>query len=326
MSEKNNPNSELCHQLNLLRLHYLSINDKYRSFAYKRALDGLAKQTVQIKTKEAANLIPGIGKGIGDKIEEFYSKGYIEEIVSLNNKNEQVEIEIFTRISGIGRVKALEIISKGIKNIEQLRQNKHIKLTHHQSIGLKYLNEFETKIPMKEAEKIVNIIKNTEKIFKKLKTTICGSYRRQKKYLGDIDVLMCSPDFTSDDDKQLGGVKLKLFVNKLKDNQFITDTLALGNTKFMGVFQLSDKHLHRRLDIRIVPSNQYWTAVLYFTGSANFNKQFRAHALSNNYTVNEYSIRKINPNGSLGKPLPVESEKDIFDYIEFPYVEPKDRV
>lgn len=325
LSENANPNAEMCRNLNILRKYHYNNNDKYRSNAYKRALDNLAKQTVQIKTKDDAQRITGIGKGIGEKIEEFYTKGYIEEIVSPDNKKNQFKTETFTRISGIGKVKALEIINQGIKTIDQLRKNENIKLTHHQKIGLKYLHDFEEKIPMKEAEKIVNILKKLEKDFKNVKITICGSYRRQKKNLGDIDVLMCSPDFSSKEDKEFGGLKLRMFVDKLKYNGFVTDTLALGNTKFMGVFQLTNKHLHRRIDIRIIPSDQYWTALLYFTGSGKFNKRFRTHALENNYTVNEYSIRKINPNGSLSKPLPVKSEKDIFEYINMEYICPEDR-
>ena len=37
--------------------------------------------------------------------------------------------------------------------------------------------------------------------------------------------------------------------------------------------------VHRRIDIRLIPIDQYYCGTLYFTGSDMFNKQMRQHAL-----------------------------------------------
>lgn len=42
------------------------------------------------------------------------------------------------------------------------------------------------------------------------------------------------------------------------------------------------------------------------------------------FTLNEYSLRPLEE-GVAGEPLPVSSEKDIFEYLDYPYKEPKDR-
>jgi len=55
---------------------------------------------------------------------------------------------------------------------------------------------------------------------------------------------------------------------------------------------------HRRIDIRLIPIDQYYFGTLYFTGSDMFNRQMRQHALDKGYTLNEYSIR---PLGATGK-------------------------
>ena len=47
---------------------------------------------------------------------------------------------------GIGPSTALEIYKKGITSLEQLEENQEI-LNSSQQIGLKYLNEFEERIP-----------------------------------------------------------------------------------------------------------------------------------------------------------------------------------
>lgn len=65
-----------------------------------------------------------------------------------------------------------------------------------------------------------------------------------------------------------------------------------------GVCLLKKELTHRRLDIRLLPNDQYFCGVLYFTGSDMFNKNMRAHALEQGFTLNEYCIRPV---GSTGK-------------------------
>ena len=55
----------------------------------------------------------------------------------------------------------------------------------------------------------------------------------------------------------------------------------------------------RRLDIRLIPQDQYYCGILYFTGSDLFNKNMRAHALDRGYTLNEYTLRPVDKTGKL---------------------------
>ena len=54
---------------------------------------------------------------------------------------------------------------------------------------------------------------------------------------------------------------------------------------------------HRRIDLRLIPIDQYYFGTLYFTGSDMFNKQMRAHALEQGFTLNEYCIRPVGDTG-----------------------------
>ncbi len=54
----------------------------------------------------------------------------------------------------------------------------------------------------------------------------------------------------------------------------------------------------RRIDIRLIPCDQYHCGTLYFTGSDLFNKDMRGKALEAGFTLNEYCIK---PMGSTGK-------------------------
>ncbi|KAJ8975466.1 hypothetical protein NQ317_019794 [Molorchus minor] len=51
----------------------------------------------------------------------------------------------------------------------------------------------------------------------------------------------------------------------------------------------------------------------------------RAHALEQEFTLNEYSLRPVGSTGVPGEPVEIHSEKDIFDYIDYPYKIPEER-
>lgn len=56
--------------------------------------------------------------------------------------------------------------------------------------------------------------------------------------------------------------------------------------------------LKKELFFRIVPEDEYWCGVLYFTGSDEFNRQMRTIALEKGYTLNEYTLNKLGSKGS----------------------------
>eukprot|EP00058_Branchiostoma_floridae_P028240 XP_002613731.1 hypothetical protein BRAFLDRAFT_123875 [Branchiostoma floridae] len=123
---------------------------------------------------------------------------------------------------------------------------------------------------------------------------------------------------------------LKQVVHHLEKSKFVVDTISLGDTKFMGVCRLpagkgSKERTFRRIDIRLLPNDQYYCGVLYFTGSDVFNKKMRAHALEQGFTLNEYTIRPLGSTGVPGEALPVSSEEDVFDIIGMKYLKPSQR-
>jgi DNA polymerase/3'-5' exonuclease PolX len=67
----------------------------------------------------------------------------------------------------------------------------------------------------------------------------------------------------------------------------------LGKTKYMGFGKYLDNPV-RRIDIRFVPYESYFSALLYFTGSAELNKQMRQIAKLKNLTLSEYGLFKEN--------------------------------
>ncbi|XP_031770701.2 DNA polymerase beta-like [Galleria mellonella] len=325
-SNNSNVNADFCDFLIELSEYEKNVSRNIHKYnAYKKAASVLAAHHKRIESGEEAKKLNGIGDKISKKIDEFLQTGKLKKLENIHQNEEVQAVNLLTRVSGIGPVKAAQFVRDGLRTIEDLRKNQD-KLNHHQNIGLKYFEDFEKSIPRSEIEEIEEILKkNINSIGAEFSVTVCGSYRRGKAYSGDIDVLITHPSVkVSDGKKKRGGEVLKKLINKLNES-LITDTISIGATKFMGVCRLSKELPYRRLDIRLIPCEQYYCAVLYFTGSDVFNKSMRAHALEQGFTLNEYSLRPIGITGVPGEPIHITSEEEIFEYINYPYKKPEER-
>uniref|UniRef100_A0A8C5G8U8 DNA polymerase n=1 Tax=Gouania willdenowi TaxID=441366 RepID=A0A8C5G8U8_GOUWI len=288
--------------------------------AYRKAASAISKYPNKIRNGEEAKKLDGVGAKIAEKIDEFLQTGKLRKLEKIRNDDTSSSINFLTRVTGIGPAAARKFFDEGVKTLEVDRCS--VYLSH---FTFRYFEEFEKRIPRVEMEKMEELVTvGTDYI-----GTICGSYRRGAASSGDIDILLTHPKYTSQTAKQ--PKLLHAVVEHFESIGFVTDTLSKGDTKFMGVCQLQqsdedeEEYIHRRIDIRLIPKDQYYCGVLYFTGSDIFNKNMRTHALEKGFTLNEYTIRPLGVTGVAGEPLLVDSEKDIFDYIQYKYKEPKDR-
>lgn len=117
---------------------------------------------------------------------------------------------------------------------------------------------------------------------------------------------------------------------------FLTDDLVSHEEngeqkKYMGVCRLPGPgHRHRRLDVIVVPYNEFACALMYFTGSAHFNRSMRALAKTKNMSLSEHSLNKdVVRQGNLkvygGTPLSTPTEKDVFSLLGIPYRQAHER-
>jgi DNA polymerase/3'-5' exonuclease PolX len=270
--------------------------------------------------------IKGIGEGTIRRIKEILDTGKLNEIkITSDDKQYLKMIEELEEIYGIGRITAYKLFKEyKIKSISELieRVNKReIILPENIMLGLRYVNNLDTKIPRKDIEDINEFLLNTLfEIDINLFGTTCGSYRRLKDTSGDIDFMIIHNDYKTMDTEMKKNY-LDIVVNKLINKNFIIDSLTKTDvkTKYMGIFKWKTSK-PRRIDIRIIPLESYYPALLYFTGSKDFNKQMRLNAISMDYTLNEYGLFD-----EKGKIFKVKSEKDIFDLLNMEYITPDKR-
>lgn len=324
-SDEKNLNVDFCKWLLDLAEYEKNVSRNIHKFnAYKKAATVLASHNKRIESGDEAKKLNGIGGKISKKIDEFIQTGKLQKLENIHNDEDVTAINLLSHISGVGPVKAAALVKSGIKTLQELRENVDT-LNHHQRIGLKYFEELQERIPRVEIQEIeskLKVLVNT--IDNKFSITICGSYRRGNKDSGDIDCLLTHPDITLTRKKNKNEkYALEKIVEALED--LVIDTIAVGETKFMGVCRLKKLLPARRLDIRLVPHEQFHCAVLYFTGSDVFNKRMRAHALEKGFILNEYSLRHIGVTGVPGEPVPISNEEDIFLYLDYPYKYPNER-
>ncbi|KAL2769394.1 DNA polymerase lambda isoform b [Daubentonia madagascariensis] len=279
------------------------------------------------ETREACS-IPGVGKRMAEKIAEILESGHLRK---LDHLSESVPVlELFSNIWGAGTKTTLMWYHQGFRSLEDIRNQ--ASLTTQQAIGLKHYDDFLERMPREEATEIEQTVREAAQAFNPgLLCVACGSYRRGKVTCGDVDVLITHPDGRSHQ-----GIFSRL-LDSLRQRGFLTDDLVSQEEngqqqKYLGVCQLPGPgRRHRRLDIIIVPYSEFACALLYFTGSAHFNRSMRALAKTKGMSLSEHALStdvvrntqglKVGP----GRVLPTPTEKDVFRLLGLPYREPAER-
>lgn len=232
---KQDLNSNITSILSQLAKNERISGNKFKAQAYGKAASTISKLDYVLSSGEEAIKIRGIGKGISTKIQEIIDTGKLEILETAAQNSHISAINELCRVHGIGSKIAEHLYEHfGISSLTQLSARKDL-LSHSQKVGLKYVRDFEEKIPRQEIEKIEGFVTNSINMFDcNLKSIICGSYRRGNNECGDIDILITHPEATSDNFSSYKKILPRL-VETLKANKFIIDDLALGPSKYMGV-------------------------------------------------------------------------------------------
>lgn len=256
--------------------------------------------------------LKGVGDSIYKKIDQILKTGtcpMYDKIKGIVDPRDAL-----LKVHGIGPKRANELVKMGIQSIDDLKKNKEY-LNEKQKIGLQYYDELNTRIPRAEIKKHETLLKKIlEKTDKNAELTIAGSYRRNKEDSGDIDILLKA------DKKDV----YQKFIKKLVNYGYLIEELALGNKKYNGICKLGRNGIGRRIDIMYTKPEEYPFAILYFTGSGDFNQMMRKMVNDKGYTMNEYSIKHSDSGLKVEHDFHVE--KDIFDFLGMGYVEPWQRL
>lgn len=300
--------------INLMdELSYIMKNRKefMRAKAYSNARDSIANFKGTIQGPNDVKGMPGIGKAIQEKIEIFTKTGTLPILDEERQLLQQHRaMSVFMDIYGVGEKKAESIINEGIYTIDELKKHTDL-LNDKQRIGLAYYDDILKRIPRKEIDAY-----NT--LFRKYygeNMEIVGSYRRGKPDSGDIDVILTgnANDYVN-------------LIDVLIEKKVILEVLSRGPTKCLVVAKLPRHKIARRVDFLFTSDDAYPFALLYFTGSKEFNTEMRERALRMGYTLNEHGFSKMEGRKKGAKVDKVfSSEEEIFDFLKMKYKDPCNR-
>ena len=288
----------------------------FKARAYGNAINSLKMVTDDSElTDENLMKMNGVGQSLLTKIKEIMSTGTCSLYEKIKDYKDPKKV--FEDIHAVGPKKAKELVDMGFKTIDELRNAPNVNniLNDKQKIGLQFYDDILARIPRGEIVSHEEILKSMlKKVDPNAELTIAGSYRRGKSESGDIDVLLKSKDKKT----------YKKFIEILTDIKYLhPDHLAVGPKKYNGLAKLPNCLIHRRIDIMYTTPAEYPFAILYFTGSMEFNAKMRGLALEKGLSMNEYSLKDSNTKKVIDHKFNIE--KDIFDYLGMEWVEPVDR-
>ena len=302
--------------MNSLENYYKNNYDTFRTKTYSN-INKILKTLTSDQDLDLKNLksIRGIGQGTIDKIKEIIDTNTLQEYEKIKDKKSPYED--FLKIHGVGKKHAKKLYESGFRTIDDLHNCKDIQnhLNDTQLKGLQYYNDILQTIPYEEIQLHEKYLKNILNLIDpNAELTIAGSYRRQKSNSGDIDLLLKA------DSKKI----YDKFIDTLSDNKYLQEHLARGSKKYMGLGKINISPCFRRIDIMYTKPEEYPFAILYFTGSGDFNVKMREYALEKGFTINEYSMKYTETKDKVNHKF--NSEKDIFEYLNYEYQEPQNRI
>jgi len=308
---------------------FLKMEDAdFRPFVYEKA--ALALETIEEDVadiyqkggKEALEEIPGIGKSLAEKIEEYIKKGKIKYYQDLKKKT-PINIEELTRVEGLGprKVKVLyqKLEIRNIKDLEKAAKAHKIaplfgfgaKTERNILEGIEFLKRSKGRFLLGEIlPKVKEVVEKLKNLKEVEKVEVGGSVRRRKETIGDVDFLVVVKNFPKK------SAFAKASADKIMD--FFCSLPGVARVWAKGKTKAS-VHLKEGfdMDIRVVAKKSYGSALQYFTGSKEHNIVTRRLAMNKGLKLSEYGLFK-------GKKMVAGwSEDGIYKALGLPWIAPE---
>ena len=299
--------------------------DSFRIRSYRNAaeaIEGWPQQISDLIANEKAVLaIPGIGKGMLVNLKEMLSEGKLTLHADLLKKYRPSMLQLL-KVQGLGP-KTIALIWSAyqvcdLEGVEQLAREGKIRILprmgeKHEQKLLKAIEDYRRiagrfliETAQIQADKILEHLRAYPGVEK---ATPAGSLRRGRETVGDLDILVTGPACCDDAERQ----KLIDHIIKLPG---LMEIIARGENKIS--FRLRGG---MQVDVRTLAPESFGAAMQYFTGSKAHNVSLRQRALKMGYTLNEYSLARLDNQEVVAS----KSEQDIYAALKLDYIPPEIR-
>ncbi|MBI3617728.1 MAG: DNA polymerase/3'-5' exonuclease PolX [Candidatus Omnitrophica bacterium] len=292
----------------------------FKTRAYYKAAEtiaGLSEDIETIRKEDRLMEIPGIGKTLAEKISQYLDTGKMNAYEELIREVPEGLLDV-VHVPSIGPKKAKLFFDRlKVKSVADLRKAVDTgKLEDLPGIkektidnirrGIKIVQEGQERMHLGTAtEAAEEFVAALEKLPQVKDIVAAGSLRRGRETVRDIDILVDSTEPSK---------VMDVFVHLPQ----VKNINAHGETKSSVLTQDNVQ-----VDIRVVEPKSFGAALLYFTGSKDFNIKLRQIAIKKEMKVSEYGIFSLK--GGREKMLAGKTEEDCFKALGLPYVPPEMR-
>jgi len=260
--------------------------------------------------------LPGIGADLAAKIEEIAKTGTTELLEKLH-KALPPAITALLRIPGLGpkRVRVLHRELK-IQTLDQLADAARAgRVRELPGFAAKteaaILQAVEAHLTKKQRIKLAVAAQYAEPLADYLRkgkgtgeVVVCGSFRRMKETVGDLDILV-----TSDAPDAVMG--------RFQKYPEVKEMLASGPTRASALLASG-----LQVDVRVVPAESLGAAMHYFTGSKAHNIAVRRLGQAKGLKINEYGVFKTTKGGAERR-VAGDTEASVFKAVGLSPIPPE---
>ncbi len=257
----------------------------FRVRAYRNAVRTVRAHPTPLRKLVSQNAdlsaLPSIGKGIAANIKELVESGELDLLHELAAEVPPGLIEV-KRVPGIGPKKARRLWQElGIESVEDLKeaaeQGEVSQLPGFgpktEQVILRGIRNLPVRLTLGEADALLEpLLEHLVADISIKKLAVAGSYRRRKETVGDIDILALAGD------AHAASEALVTFPG-------VASVVGAGPTKTSIKLRSGVQ-----VDFRVVPSDSWGAALVYFTGSKEHNVILRKRALARQLKLSEYGV------------------------------------
>ncbi|PTJ81443.1 DNA polymerase/3'-5' exonuclease PolX [Mammaliicoccus sciuri] len=286
----------------------------FKVSAYRKASQSLETDERTLNEIEGVTSLKGIGKGVGDVINEYIDNGTQSYLDELKQEIPEGLIPLL-KIPGLGSKKIAKLYKElDIKNKEDLIkacENNQVselpgfakkteqKLLEEAKVLGQRPEKYSINTMIKAHEVINQFLDNIEDINQ---YQVAGSFRRMKEMSKDLDYIISTEEPTN-------------VQQALLEFPDIKEQIAVGQTKVSLDLQIEDDVIG--VDFRLIQPEAFYHTLQHFTGSKDHNIKIRQLAKQKNEKVSEYGIEEAN-----GNIITYQSEKEIYDHFNVSYIPP----
>lgn len=296
--------------------------NRFRCIAYTNAARAISQLEVSLEDlveKGELATVPGIGETLKDKITTLVKTGQLPFYDELKKKTPPGLINLL-RLPGLGPKKAKVLFDQlGIDDLTKLeaacKEGKVASLkgfgakTQDKILeGLALVSTFGQRVRLDQALIVADaLVTGLKKVKGIQRMQLCGSVRRCKETVADIDILVSSDH---------AAPIMEAFANLPQ----VQKVLGQGDTKtsvMVSAYGERGSRITLNADLRVVTNTQFPFAVNYFTGSKEHNIAMRQRAIERGLKLNEYELS--GPKQS----IQCKDEEDIYRALDLDYVPPE---